>query len=173
LINASTSTAEIAPTEEAIVRQAATPQPGMTTYFLPFATLPSPSSPSRLLAKVEVFDAALIDGVSVSLHHDVVVTADTNGSAEYVLVLEFAAFSSSLFYDPSLSLGVLLGARDSDDNGGGDDNLALIVATSVVLPVALLLVVLVSVVGAVAVWQRKRLARRRVQDRVSRFKDQL
>lgn len=150
------------------------PQPGMTTYFLPFVTLPSSSSsPRRLLAKVEVFDAALVDGVSVSLQHDVVVTPNTNGSAEYVLVLEFAAFSSSLFYDPSLSLGVLLGARDSDDNSGGDDNLALIVATSVVLPVALLLVVVASVVGAVAVWHRKRVARRRVRDRVSRLKDQL
>jgi hypothetical protein len=131
-------------------------------------TVPASSS-SLLVAKVEVLDLALVDGQWVPLlGHDVVLTNSSGRLPEYVLVLEFAPFNSSLFYDPSISLGVLL----SSDGGSSDtsSDLALVVATSVVIPLAVLCVVVVAVVGVTFLAWRKKRARGQLQRRLAQLR---
>jgi hypothetical protein len=144
----------------------------MTTYYLP---LVSTSALDTVAAQVEVFDVALLDGHLGLIQHDIVLlntTADIEASAadrsiEYVLELSFPPFETSLYYDPSLGLGVLIGSDSSHDGGGGGggiaDNTGLLVALAVVLPLAALVVVAVVVGGFVVLRYRKRL-----QDRFER-----
>ena len=96
----------------------------MTTFFLPLA--------SSSLASIELFDVALVDGSLEAIEHNISVVGTTseNGSLAYELELTFPAFERSLFYDPSLNLGVLV----SGGKSGGSDNTALVVAVAVVVP---------------------------------------
>jgi hypothetical protein len=75
--------------------------------------------------------------------------------------LVLPGFNESLFYDPSIGLGVLLGRNDRDDgSGGSDSDVGLIVGVAVAVPVAVA-VVLVVIVAALAIgWRQKRLAAR-------------
>jgi hypothetical protein len=152
-----------------VLRRGGEPQEGMTTYYVPLlddaSTASSSHSSSLLVAKVEVLDLALVDGQWVPLlGHDVVLANSSGNLPEYVLVLEFAPFNHSLFYDPSVSLGVLL----SSDGGPSDtsSDLALIVATSVVIPLAVLCVVVVAVAGVALLARRKTRARKDLQRRL-------
>ncbi len=148
------------------------PRANMTTYYVPLT-----SSGKPLVAMVEVFDVALADGALVPLvGHDVRLASASLPSrreqAAYELVLEFAPFNGSLYYDPSLGLGVLLGRSDASGGGNGDDdNLALVVATSVIIPLAFVLVVGAVVVGVAVLWWRKRRANAHLQHQIDQMRD--
>lgn len=124
------------------------PLANMTTYVLFLSGVSA-------VAEVEVFDLALFDGVLRPINHSVVVSSANSSS--YVLELTFpGGFNDSLYYDPSLGLGVLLGSADR--GGGGDTNVGLIVGVTVGVGVAVLLVSGV-IVGSIAVawWRKKQL----------------
>jgi hypothetical protein len=133
------------------------PQANMTTFFLSLTAASVAGSISTVVAEVQVFDVALIDGSLVPINHSVIFTNATptggGGGSYYELVLTFPPFEQSLFYDPSLGLGVLLG---SDAGGGGSDNTALVVAVAVVVPVAVIAVAGVVVGGAIVMWVKKK-----------------
>jgi hypothetical protein len=151
-INASSS---VVPEAEAVVRRPNTPQNQMTTYIVRLD--------DNAVAQVELFDVALVDDQLTFINHSLtVVTATTNATTNgttarsYVLELQLPAFNQSLFYDPSLGLGVLLGGSTKADGSGGDDNTALIVATAVAIPVAVVVVAGVVAVALLVAWWRKR-----------------
>jgi hypothetical protein len=55
------------------------------------------------LARIEVFNVAVIDGIVTTIQHSVVL----NGMLSYLLMLQFLAFTSSLHYDPSIGLSAV------------------------------------------------------------------
>jgi len=82
------------------------------TYYLP---LLNPQG-GRLVGVLEVSDWALVDNVLVAINHSVLSPSYNNLSAVssvYKLVLHFPAFNSSLAYDPSLNLGIILAHQAS------------------------------------------------------------
>ncbi len=124
------------------------PLANMTTYILFL-------SDGSAVAEVQVFDLALFDGVLRPINHSVVVSSSANSSSSYVLELAFpGGFNDSLYYDPSLGLGVLLGSDRG--GGGGDTNVGLIVGVTVGVGVALLLVSGVIAVSIAVAWWRKK-----------------
>jgi hypothetical protein len=155
-----------------VTKRRGEPRAYMTTYYVPLT-----SSGKPLVAMVEVFDVALADGALVPLvGHDVRLASASllsrREQAAYELVLEFAPFNRSLYYDPSLGLGVLLGRSDASGGGNGDDdNLALVVAASVVIPLAFVLVVGAVVVGVAVLWWRKRRANAHLQHQIDQMRD--
>jgi hypothetical protein len=94
-----------------------TPRQKMTTYYLPLASSSSStmSTTTTLSVLLEVFDMALVDGTLVDIQHGVFAVGPTTGN--YVLRLEFPAFTSSLHYDPSIGL-----ARTKEQSGGGSSS---------------------------------------------------
>lgn len=145
------------------------PRTRMTSYFLPLST--------TIVAQLQVFDVALLDGALVPIQHRVKLVTTTpdqpqptlrravadggevvEETAAYVLELTFPPFNRSLYYDPSLGLGVLLGAPGG--KGSGDDSGALVIGVAVAVPLAILFVLTVVVVGfALIYWQKRRSAR--------------
>jgi len=84
----------------------------VTTYYLP---LLNPQA-GRLLGVLEVLDAALVDDVLVAINHSILSPSYNNlssGGLVYKLVLHFPAFNSSLKYDPSLNLGIIVAHQAS------------------------------------------------------------
>jgi hypothetical protein len=110
-----------------------------------------------VVGQVEVLSVALIDGqvaplTLVDLTPSAAGGATTNASCALEFV--FPPFTSSVVYDPSLGVGVLLGRSSTADGGGGDDgsssdHMALIVGVAVAVPVAVALVAAVVVVALV------------------------
>jgi hypothetical protein len=158
------SAADDIDSSQPVIVRPSLPRANMTTYF--FTLLTTSSSPSstsassRITAKVEVFDVALVDGIAVPLvGHSVVLANSSAAQPEYVLELTFPAFAHSLFYDPSISMGLLLNNRDksSSSNDG-----SLVIAVAVVVPVALLVVALAAAVATL--WTK--VHRTRVRERV-------
>jgi hypothetical protein len=145
------------------------PRTHMTSYFLPLS--------ATIVAQLQVFDVALLDGALVPIQHRVKLVTTTPGqpqptlrravadggevveeTAAYVLELTFPPFNRSLYYDPSLGLGVLLGAPGG--KGSGDDSGALVIGVAVAVHLAILFVLTVVVVGfALIYWQKRRSAR--------------
>jgi hypothetical protein len=110
---------------------------------------------------VELFDVALVDGTHfVPISHSIVRTSvDDDDEASYVVELVLPGFNESLFYDPSIGLGVLLGRNDRDGGGGGsssESNVGLIVGVAVAVPVAVALVLVVIGAALVVGWRQKR-----------------
>lgn len=145
-----------------------TPRANMTTYYLP---LISQSATSTVAAEVQVFDVALLDGMLRKIQHSVILvssnsstTDSSNGpAAEYVLELSFPSFNCSLYYDPSLGLGVLVGSDPSSPRG--DDISAttgVIIALAIVLPLAAVIVLSITIVGGIVLWHRTRVRNRRI-----------
>jgi hypothetical protein len=129
------------------------PHPNMTTYYIPLrASSNSPSS--RLAVKVVVFDVAIVDGQQLPLtsHRIVLINSSSIGLPEYVLELVFPAFNNSLYYDPSLSLGLLLG-HSSREGSGSSSGSMIYAAGAAALPVA---VVVALIVVLVVILRRKR-----------------
>jgi hypothetical protein len=148
----------------AVTRQDNEPRANMTTYL--FALQKASASDADLAVKVVVFDVVVVDGVLVPLlGHDVLLSNDSasSSSSDYVLVLRFPRFNHTLYYDPSLGLGLLLGG--SKDNGGKTSSSGssfLVVAVAVAVPIAVVVVVVVVISGTVAIkWRQKRNAARR------------
>jgi hypothetical protein len=137
------------------------PHANMTTYFLSFGSADDDDNEQAGCA-VELFDVALVDGsdVPVLISHEINILASTSPSssnAEFELALHLPAFERSLVYDPSLSLGVLLGGGGHDELGGsGGDNTGMIIAVAVVVPVAVVIVLVVIVAGTLVLVQRRK-----------------
>jgi len=142
------------------------PRTRMTSYYLPLST--------TIVAQLQVFDVALLDGALVPIEHRVklvttpaqtppalrraVASEVVEETAAYVLELTFPPFNRSLYYDPSLGLGVLLGAPGG--KGGGDDSGALVIGVAVAVPLAILFVLAVVGVGfGLIYWQKRRSAK--------------
>jgi hypothetical protein len=113
------------------------PHANMTTYFLSFAATDDDNdNDGQAGCAVELFDVALVDGsdVPVLISHEInIVNTTGSTSAEFELTLRFPPFERSLVYDPSLSLGVLVGGGGRNELGGsgGDDNMGMIIAVAV------------------------------------------
>jgi hypothetical protein len=143
-----------------IERAEKTPRANMTSYYLAVPTTDGTTAPAKVVVMVvEVFDVALVDEAAfVPIAHAVDVAPDSEGD-HYELVLAFPAFNRSLFYDPSIGLGVLLGSsggRKGDGTTGGDD-VGLIVGVVVAIGVAAVVVVAVVVAGvALGLWRKRR-----------------
>jgi hypothetical protein len=147
-------------------RQDNKPHANMTTYQFPLHTSsssPSGSSGDQLVVKVVVFDVAEVDGAFAPLVGHSVQLSDNSssssaGGADYVLVLQFPAFNRSLYYDPSLGLGVLVGSKASGrgSTAGGGTSSALFVAMGVAVPVAVLTVVAVVVIATVVAMRKRK-----------------
>jgi hypothetical protein len=132
-----------------VTTQSDTPEVGMTTYVVRVG--------ASAVVQLAVFDVAVIDDEVVTIRHSLELdSTSTNGTTtrNYTLELTFPAFNRSLYYDPSLGLGVLLGG--SDGSGGGSSNTALIVAVAVAVPVAVVIVLAVIVVALVIGWRKTR-----------------
>jgi hypothetical protein len=146
-----------------VVVQRETPRANMTTYLVPLFVSSTTKSTTTMTtaAQVELFDVALVDGTHfVPINHSIVRTsvADDN-EASYVVELVLPEFNESLFYDPSIGLGVLLGRNDRGDGGSGsssESNVGLIVGVAVAVPVAVVLVLLVIGAALVVGWRQKR-----------------
>lgn len=125
-----------------------TPTEGVTTYILPLSTLSA--------AELQVLDVALIDDELQPIEHRIVTQSGgaPQEAAVYVLEVTFPPFNNSVFYDPSLGLGVLLGS--SGENSGGGDNNAVVIGVAVAVPLAVLIVVSVTGIGAAVIYWRKR-----------------
>jgi len=104
----------------------------ITTYYISFG---------NNVAQLEVFGIATMDGRDKAIEHSVVPISSSSGA---LLELQFPAFQSSLYYDPILSVGVLVGSQ----SGNSSNNTILIVAAVVgVIGGALLLTGLFVIVG--------------------------
>jgi hypothetical protein len=143
------------------------PQAQMTTYYVPFESAVSASggatSLSQLVALVEVWDVALADGVERPVGHDVRLAAGSSSSSaspEYVLELRLPSFAASLYYDPSLNLGMLVGASSSarSKSDGIDDNSTLLAIAGVIAGVVF--IAGVAVATTVVVLAKRRRSRR-------------
>ncbi len=138
----------------------------MTSYYLAVPTTDGTTAPAKVVVMVvEVFDVALVDETAfMPIAHAVEVV-----DSHYELELVFPAFNRSLYYDPSLGLGVLLGSSGGrgDDTGGGGEDLGLIIGVAVGVGVAGVLVVSVIVAGVVMAVRQKR--RRRPLSSVVNF----
>jgi len=140
-----------------ISRKSSTPNIIMTTtYYLPLTTIQE-STTQKLVGVLEALDQALVDGSIVMINHSVTLSTLSDGAGgSYVLTLNFPAFNQSLFYDPTLGLGLLLGQSSSE---GGNSNQGLITGTIVGIIVAITLVGLIitttTVVGIILAKQKK------------------
>jgi hypothetical protein len=135
----------------------------MTTYLVPLFVSSTTKSATTLTtaAQVELFDVALVDGTHfVPISHSIVRTSvDDDKEASYVVELVLPSFNESLYYDPSIGLGVLLGRNDRDDGGSrssSESNVGLIVGVAVAVPVAVALVLLVIGAALAVGLHRKR-----------------
>ncbi len=124
-----------------------TPRGNVTTYYL---TLNRPSG--RAVARVEVFDLALVDGDTAAhlrpIAHAIRLRPAASGvRAGFMLELAFPDYNDTLAYDPAIGMGTLL-HRD-DGKGGSGDNSAMVIGVAVAVPLAIVCVVVVIVIGVV------------------------
>ncbi len=155
-----------------------------TTYYLPLlitteslgsAAGAGPSSrPKRMVAMVAVFDVALIDGTLQAINHSVVVDEASGGV--YMLTLVFPPMNSSLFYDPTIGLGLLLGGGGGSKNdgtgssgSGGGDSMLLMIGMAVGLPLACIALVTVSVTTVVYKRHKRRQSTAQRQEMLANF----
>jgi hypothetical protein len=142
-----------------VIREKDTPRDHMTTYFIPLLTQSPNSSNGRLVAKIEVFDLALVDGEDAShfraINHQISTVSSSSATADYVLELSFPPFNQTLSYDPSLGLGTLL---DSKGGKGGTGGSMLVIGVAVAIPVAVAVVVAGIAAGVAIGWWRKKKA---------------
>jgi len=127
----------------------------LTTYLLALGSAASPDD--MMVAQVEAFNVALINNNRyLPINHTIILLQNNSLPSSsllsgYMLVLEFPPFEESLFYDPTVGLGVLL----ASGSGGGSTD--IIVIAGVTAGGAVLAVVLVLVVVApLALWWRGR-----------------
>jgi len=175
---ASTATADTS-TPLIVVRRY--PHALATTYYLPLlitteslgsaAAAGASSRPKRMVAMVVVFDVALIDGVLQAINHSVVVDETTR---VYMLTLVFPPMNSSLFYDPTIGLGLLLGGgggskSDGTGSSGGGDSMLLMIGMAVGLPLACIALVTVSVTTVVYKRRKRRLLAAKRQNQLANF----
>ena len=110
------------------------------------------------------------------LSHNVMLveSSSSSSSVEYVLELTFPPFTSSLYYDPSLALGVLLDpgrSKGSQSSSSGDlssssGDLSSVIGVATGLPCALIVVVVAGILLVVAKRKREVRIRRLRRDLV-------
>lgn len=144
------------------------PREGISTYILPSSSTSSSASDDRLALSVEVFDTAIVDDVEgTPIEHAVRYVALTQSAHAYVMELKFPAFNRSLFYDPSLSLGRLVGSDPSSSGGGGPD-VGLIVGATVAVCGAVVVIVVVVAVALIVARQRRVVRRKQLERKLGR-----
>jgi len=96
---------------------------------------------------LEVLDWALVDGRLMAIDHSVSPSSSSSSptTAVYTLLLHFPAFNSTLEYDPSLNLGLLVGPQSNSDS----PNIGLIVGATVGISVAVAVLGLAIITGTV------------------------
>jgi len=129
----------------------------ITTYLLPLEPSAPGGATTRLgnqtVAQLEVFGFALVDGDNyVGINHSLVALDGTSNATTWLLELRFPPFKSSLKYDPTVGLAVLL--PTSKPTGSSGYTLYIIVAIVLIISGV---VVVVGVVGVTAsvLWRRK------------------
>lgn len=157
------------PLEGDVTVQLDTPQSDITTYVLPLTTTitanATTTTTKTVVAQVQLFDRAMVDGAWAAVTHSVVRTSAPGAARPvYVMELRLPAFTQSLHYDPSLNLGALLGASDRDggigSDGDGGDSMGLIIGVAVAIPLAVVFVVAAIAAVVTFTWHRKRRARK-------------
>lgn len=116
----------------------------MTTYYLPLINqqLEEQGKPG-VVGLLEVLDWALVDGTLMAIEHSV--SPSSSAATVYTLLLHFPAFNSTLEYDPSLNLGLLVGQQSNS----GSPDIGLIVGATVGISVAVAILGLVITTGTV------------------------
>jgi len=137
-----------APVTNSIVHFTAVPYGGsnitrMTTYYLPLFNHQQQGEQGQPVAVLEVLDWAIVDGMLVAINHSVTSVAD----GRYILVLCFPAFNSTLEYDPSVNLGLLIGHQSTSSS----PDLSLIIGTIVGIGGAVVVVVVLVIATAIVV----------------------
>lgn len=132
-----------------------TPRGNVTTYYL---TLNRPSG--RAVARVEVFDLALVDGDTAAhlrpIAHAIRLRPAASGvRAGFMLELAFPYYNDTLAYDPAIGMGTLL-HRDDGGKGGSGDNSVMVIGVAVAVPLAIVCVVAVIVIGVVVGVRRQK-----------------
>jgi hypothetical protein len=165
-LSALTSTADVGVVSSTAVVTSRTdfPAANMTTYFFPLlATSATTSSNTReLAARLAVFDVAKVDGeiVPIVSHRVVLLDRDSPDQLpEYVLELTFPPFTTSLFYDPAISMGQLLNPDHGQKSSGGGDSSVMLIGAAVAIPSALVVVVAVAIGGTLYYRVRRQRAR--------------
>lgn len=119
-----------------------------TIYYLPLG------SSASLVAQVEVFNYAVVDGdQQVAIDHSVSISPE----AAWVLHLGFPPFNRSLYYDPVVGLATLVSKSGS---GGSGSDLGLIVGTAVGVSAAVCIVMTALIIIVAAAWYTARTKRR-------------
>jgi len=122
----------------------------VTTYYLP---LLNPQA-GGLVGVLEVLDAALVDNVLLAINHSISLNNLSTGGLVYKLVLHFPAFNSSLAYDPSLNLGIVV-AHQPSSGGPTITTTWLIVGVTVGISVGVGLAIVGSMVVGIVLAKRR------------------
>jgi hypothetical protein len=104
------------------------------------------------------------------------VVVDEASGGVYMLTLVFPPMNSSLFYDPTIGLGLLLGGGGGSKSdgtgssgGGGGDSTLLMIGMAVGLPLACIALVTVSVTTVVYKRRKRRLLAAQRQNQLANF----
>jgi len=127
----------------------------VTTYYLPLLN----QQAGGLVGVLKVLDAALVDNVLVAINHSILSPSSSHnnlsaGGLVYKLVLHFPAFNSSLVYDPSLNLGIVV-AHQPSSGGPTTTTTWLIVGVTVGISVGVGLVIVGSLVMGIVMSKRR------------------
>jgi len=106
-----------------------------------------------------VFDVALIDGNLKRIEHSVNISQNS-----YLLVLLMLPFNKLAFYDPMLSLGVLVQSGTTT----GSCN-TLLIAVAVVVPTAVVGMVAIAVVSTIGIYFQKQHSRKTLKNCLSSY----
>jgi hypothetical protein len=119
----------------------------IATYYLALG-----SAQGNQVAAVEVFDVALVNNKSYEpVNHSITLASNSF----YVLTLGFPPFSESLYYDPTVGLGVLSGG--STGGGPGGTNFGLIIGLTIAgAAVAAFVITIVIIVLEVLRWRKSK-----------------
>jgi len=143
------------------------PEKNTTIYYL-LLSIYAPSSSSSdgpsspLMAILEVLNAALVDGKFQTIGH-YVLPPMANSNKYYSLVVQVPPFNKSFEFDPTLSIGTLLGgASSSSSSRNGGFSMYIIIGVTVGVVVAAAFIVVVAAIGLIITRRRKKAARARV-----------
>jgi len=135
------------------------PAANMTSYYLSLGQSSSSSEQQPNVIQLQVFDVALVDGDLKRIEHSVNISQNS-----YLLVLLMPPFNKSAFYDPVLSLGVLVQSGTTT----GSSN-TLLIAVAVIVPTVVVGVVAIVVVSTIGIYLQKQHSRKTLKNRLSTY----
>lgn len=155
------------PVQGEVVKEVATPQPNMTTYFLPMSSsieevFPNGTTVTKtIMDVVEVFDFVEVDGNLLPVLHNITrLSSPSSLRPNYILNLQFPSYLELIHYDPSLGFGVLLSSTNSGEGSSGGTSGGLIIGVAVAIPAAILAVLLcISLAFIVGFWRTRKTRR--------------